>query len=210
MSPLQLELQPMIQAGVAGFKCFLIHSGVEEFPHVTDCDLHTAMKQLQNTGSVLLVTGASSIRFVIIKRIKCNWNTFCFISSWSFMQRGMFSRHQRRMAVIVLLQHTIHHLSSTFISRSLCVKLKFMSGMGSLDKIKYIKLVFCIKTRIFLLENENKVTIIVCKVCWYAPNLCLHPFHLDPSQYSTFLQSRPDVMEVEAIRTVTELCLQYQ
>lgn len=46
----------MIQAGVAGFKCFLIHSGVDEFPHVTDSDLHTAMKQLQGTGSVLLVS----------------------------------------------------------------------------------------------------------------------------------------------------------
>lgn len=33
---------------------------------------------------------------------------------------------------------------------------------------------------------------------------------VDPTQYSTFLQSRPDVMETEAIRTVTELCLQYQ
>lgn len=52
----QLELRPMIQAGVAGFKCFLIHSGVEEFPHVTDRDLHTAMRQLQGTGSVLLVS----------------------------------------------------------------------------------------------------------------------------------------------------------
>uniref|UniRef100_A0A4W5R5T7 Zgc:103559 n=1 Tax=Hucho hucho TaxID=62062 RepID=A0A4W5R5T7_9TELE len=50
----QLELLPMIQAGVAGFKCFLIHSGVEEFPHVTDEDLHITMKQLQGTGSVLL------------------------------------------------------------------------------------------------------------------------------------------------------------
>ncbi|KAK3556515.1 hypothetical protein QTP70_008287 [Hemibagrus guttatus] len=29
----QLELRPMVQAGVAGFKCFLIHSGVDEFPH---------------------------------------------------------------------------------------------------------------------------------------------------------------------------------
>jgi len=46
----------MIQAGVAGFKCFLIHSGVEEFPHVTERDLHTAMAQLHGTGSVLLVT----------------------------------------------------------------------------------------------------------------------------------------------------------
>lgn len=46
----------MIQAGVAGFKCFLIHSGVDEFPHVMDSDLHIAMKQLQGTGSVLLVS----------------------------------------------------------------------------------------------------------------------------------------------------------
>lgn len=45
----------MIQAGVAGFKCFLIHSGVEEFPPVTDLELGAAMKQLQGTGSVLLV-----------------------------------------------------------------------------------------------------------------------------------------------------------
>uniref|UniRef100_A0A8C7NYI0 Zgc:103559 n=1 Tax=Oncorhynchus mykiss TaxID=8022 RepID=A0A8C7NYI0_ONCMY len=32
----------------------------------------------------------------------------------------------------------------------------------------------------------------------------------DPKEYSTFLKSRPDVMELEAIRTVTELCLKYQ
>uniref|UniRef100_A0A672IYE7 allantoinase n=1 Tax=Salarias fasciatus TaxID=181472 RepID=A0A672IYE7_SALFA len=97
----QLELRPMIQAGVAGFKCFLIHSGVEEFPHVTDCDLHAAMKQLQGTGSVLLFHAEMDV------------------------QEGTAE-----------------------------------SG--------------------------------------------------DPCQYSTFLQSRPDVMEVEAIRTVTKLCLQYQ
>uniref|UniRef100_A0A4W6EYF6 allantoinase n=1 Tax=Lates calcarifer TaxID=8187 RepID=A0A4W6EYF6_LATCA len=86
---------------VAGFKCFLIHSGVEEFPHVTNCDLHAAMKQLQGTGSVLLFHAELDV------------------------------------------QQTTEE-----------------SG--------------------------------------------------DPSQYSTFLESRPDVMEVEAIRTVTELCLQYQ
>jgi len=45
----------MVRAGVAGFKCFLIHSGVDEFPHVSDGDLHAAMQQLQGTGSVLLV-----------------------------------------------------------------------------------------------------------------------------------------------------------
>lgn len=97
----QLEIQPMIQAGVAGFKCFLIHSGVDEFPHVTDADLHAAMKQLQGTGSVLLF-------------------------------------HAER-------------------------EVQQPSGEDG-----------------------------------------------DPSDYSTFLKSRPDIMELEAIKTVIELCQQYQ
>ncbi|XP_053706220.1 allantoinase, mitochondrial isoform X1 [Synchiropus splendidus] len=97
----QLELRPMIQAGVAGFKCFLIHSGVDEFPHVTDSDLHSAMKQLQDTGSVLLFHAERDVE-----------------------------------------------------------------------------------------ANTDGAS--------------------DPRQYSTFLQSRPDVMETEAIRIVTELCRQYQ
>ncbi|XP_040204858.1 allantoinase, mitochondrial-like isoform X1 [Rana temporaria] len=50
----QVELIPMLQAGVAGFKCFLINSGVPEFPHVSVIDLHTAMSELQGTNSVLL------------------------------------------------------------------------------------------------------------------------------------------------------------
>ncbi|KAK7888770.1 hypothetical protein WMY93_024330 [Mugilogobius chulae] len=97
----QSELRPMIGAGVAGFKCFMIHSGVDEFPHVSHADLHTAMKQLQGTGSVLL--------FHAEKEIEDATQT---------------------------------------------------SG--------------------------------------------------DPCHYSTFLQSRPDEMETEAIRIVTQLCLQYQ
>lgn len=97
----ELELQPMIRAGVAGFKCFLIHSGVDEFPHVTDADLHTAMKHLQGTGSVLLFHAEREVE-----------------------------------------------------------------------------------------DGSQK--------------------NGDPCQYSTFLQSRPDAMETEAIRLVTQLCLQYQ
>ncbi|KAJ0065225.1 hypothetical protein NL108_006587 [Boleophthalmus pectinirostris] len=95
------ELQPMIRAGVAGFKCFMIHSGVDEFPHVTNSDLHTAMKQLQGTGTVLLFHAEREIQDV---------------------------------------------------------------------------------------KQDSR----------------------DPCQYSTFLQSRPDEMETEAIRIVTQLCLQYQ
>ncbi|XP_053314494.1 allantoinase, mitochondrial-like isoform X2 [Spea bombifrons] len=50
----QTELIPMLHAGVAGFKCFLISSGVPEFPHVSLMDLHAAMSELQGTNSVLL------------------------------------------------------------------------------------------------------------------------------------------------------------
>ncbi|XP_018423401.1 PREDICTED: allantoinase, mitochondrial-like [Nanorana parkeri] len=56
----QVELIPLLQAGVAGFKCFLINSGVPEFPHVSVMDLHAAMTELQGTNSVLLVSGNNS------------------------------------------------------------------------------------------------------------------------------------------------------
>lgn len=49
----QLEL--LLEDGVRGFKCFLIHSGVDEFPHVEESDLLKAMPELARLGSVLLV-----------------------------------------------------------------------------------------------------------------------------------------------------------
>ncbi|KDN50635.1 hypothetical protein RSAG8_01133, partial [Rhizoctonia solani AG-8 WAC10335] len=41
------DLQPLVAAGVKGFKCFLIESGVEEFPCVNEHDLELAMEKLQ-------------------------------------------------------------------------------------------------------------------------------------------------------------------
>lgn len=49
------ELAPLVERGVRGFKCFLIHSGVDEFPHVTEADLRIAMPELARLDSVLLV-----------------------------------------------------------------------------------------------------------------------------------------------------------
>ena len=49
------ELAPMAERGVRGFKCFLIHSGVDEFPHVNQSDLRDAMPEIARLGSVLLV-----------------------------------------------------------------------------------------------------------------------------------------------------------
>ena len=49
------ELRPLWEAGVLGFKCFLTHSGVDEFPNVTEADLRAAMPILAELGAPLLV-----------------------------------------------------------------------------------------------------------------------------------------------------------
>ncbi|XP_072474849.1 allantoinase, mitochondrial-like isoform X2 [Notamacropus eugenii] len=96
-----VELKPMREAGVPGFKCFMIDSGVEEFPHVSIKDLHMAMRELQGTDCVLLFHAEEDLGLE-----------------------------------------------------------KSVSG--------------------------------------------------EPSEYSTFLASRPDAMEVKAVQTICELCLQYK
>ena len=45
----------MVSAGIKGFKCFLVHSGVDEFPCVTENDVRLAMMQMQGTDAVFLV-----------------------------------------------------------------------------------------------------------------------------------------------------------
>ena len=49
------ELAPMFSAGVVGFKCFLVPSGVDEFEHVTEADLREAMPELTRLGALLIV-----------------------------------------------------------------------------------------------------------------------------------------------------------
>jgi allantoinase len=48
------ELSRLYDAGVAGFKCFLVPSGVEEFPHVTEESLRPAMSELARLGATLI------------------------------------------------------------------------------------------------------------------------------------------------------------
>ncbi|RDB25078.1 Allantoinase [Hypsizygus marmoreus] len=50
----QTHLKPLLDAGIKGFKCFLIESGVDEFPCVSEQDVELAMNELQNTSTVLL------------------------------------------------------------------------------------------------------------------------------------------------------------
>jgi allantoinase len=49
------SLLPLIEAGVVGFKCFLIHSGIDDFPNVSESDLSSAMPVLARHAVPLLV-----------------------------------------------------------------------------------------------------------------------------------------------------------
>jgi allantoinase len=48
------EILPLAKAGVLGYKCFLVHSGIDEFPNVTEKDLDEAMPLIAQTGLPLL------------------------------------------------------------------------------------------------------------------------------------------------------------
>ena len=48
------ELRRLVDAGVHGFKCFMVDSGVPEFGWVGESDLRTAMRTIADTGAVLL------------------------------------------------------------------------------------------------------------------------------------------------------------
>ena len=50
----EYELKPLLKRGVKGFKCFLLESGVSEFPCVSIDEAHKALKELQGTQGVLL------------------------------------------------------------------------------------------------------------------------------------------------------------
>ncbi|HSE63760.1 MAG TPA: allantoinase AllB [Thermoanaerobaculia bacterium] len=49
------ELAEMAKLGVPGFKCFLVPSGVPEFPEVSEADLEAALREIARIGAVLLV-----------------------------------------------------------------------------------------------------------------------------------------------------------
>lgn len=49
------SLQPLLEAGVAGIKAFLVHSGIDDFPRVAEKELRQAMPALARSGLPLLV-----------------------------------------------------------------------------------------------------------------------------------------------------------
>jgi allantoinase len=51
----QREIEPLAEAGVAGFKCFLVHPGIDGFTMVTEQQLRAALPHVARTGLPLLV-----------------------------------------------------------------------------------------------------------------------------------------------------------
>ena len=49
------EIEPLIQKGVLGFKAFLTHSGIDEFPNATEADLRKVMPIIAKYNLPLLV-----------------------------------------------------------------------------------------------------------------------------------------------------------
>ncbi|MDX6356100.1 MAG: allantoinase [Streptomyces sp.] len=49
------DLRPMHDAGVFGFKCFLLHSGVDEFPQLSPAELADALAELTRFDGLLIV-----------------------------------------------------------------------------------------------------------------------------------------------------------
>ncbi len=49
------DIEPLARAGVAGFKCFLIHPGIDGFAMVTEQQLRAALPAIARTGLPLLV-----------------------------------------------------------------------------------------------------------------------------------------------------------
>src|SRR5699024_709835 len=49
------DLLGLHDAGVFGFKCFLLHSGVDEFPPLTPAELEPVMQELASLDATLIV-----------------------------------------------------------------------------------------------------------------------------------------------------------
>jgi allantoinase len=54
------ELRGLHDAGVFGFKCFLLHSGVDEFPHLEPDELEADLHLLRSFGALMIVHAEDS------------------------------------------------------------------------------------------------------------------------------------------------------
>lgn len=75
------SLAGLIRAGVPGFKCFLIHSGIDGFAWVDEADLRLGLAQLRGTGLPLLahaeVAGPVTVATDTLTAGGADWERYC-------------------------------------------------------------------------------------------------------------------------------------
>jgi allantoinase len=73
-------LRPLAAAGVPGFKCFLIHSGIDGFAWVDEAELRLALEKLRGTGLPLLahaeVAGPVEAATDALNRSGADWRKY--------------------------------------------------------------------------------------------------------------------------------------
>ncbi|XP_053160566.1 allantoinase, mitochondrial-like isoform X2 [Hemicordylus capensis] len=110
----QAELLPMLKAGVPGFQCFLMATGVEDFSHVLLQDLHVAMNELQGTDCVLLTPQSTAHCWTHIL-ILWKWRPpLPLLSSASSTTRAIpIIKDARQKGAPITVETTHHYLNLT-------------------------------------------------------------------------------------------------
>lgn len=113
------ELSPLYDAGVVGFKCFLVHSGVEEFPNVTEADLRRVMPLLTRLGALLIVHAElpGPIEKAINEEAVAEENDPCRYET--FLRSRPRAAEDEAVALVIKLSrefktrvHVVHHSSA--------------------------------------------------------------------------------------------------
>jgi len=112
------SLPSLVQAGVPGFKCFLIHSGIDGFAWVDETDLRAALEKLRGTGLPLLahaeVAGPVGAATQALDRMSADWRKYS-----TYLRSRPDAAEIEAIALLIglaeELQTPIHivHLSST-------------------------------------------------------------------------------------------------
>jgi allantoinase len=74
------DIQPLASAGVLGYKCFLVHPGIDGFTMVNRAQLEAAMPRIAKTGLVVLahaeVPGPIEHATAKLRAAGCNWKRY--------------------------------------------------------------------------------------------------------------------------------------
>jgi allantoinase len=106
------DLVPLVNAGVKGFKCFLCNSGVDEFRHVEEADLHKALPKIQHSGRKMLFHAELGDRDEESTHNHRNYSTFLKTSPES-MEESAIALVARLTEQYAPLQTHIVHLSAS-------------------------------------------------------------------------------------------------